>query len=292
MARHRSRRAFTLVELLVVLAIVAILIGLLAAAVQQVRAAAFRTECGNHLRQIGIALHGYHNTHGAFPPGMRNSVDDPFPFMSWHTRILPFIEQSALWEMAVQDYASNPSFSNPPHRGLSTLVPLYTCPSDSRTLDVGRFLNTDVALTPYLGVSGTNLNRDDGVLYLDSRIRLTDIFDGSSNTLLVGERPPSANQSFGWWYAGVGQSGSGSLDMIMGVREKNYFFPFTCSAGPYPFAADRVDNPCAVLHFWSLHPGGANFLFADGSLRFLAYSADDILPALATRAGGEVVDVP
>jgi prepilin-type processing-associated H-X9-DG protein len=107
-----------------------------------------------------------------------------------------------------------------------------------------------------------------------------------------GERPPSADFWYGWWYAGYGQAGTGSADMLLGVRERNLGGPFVsdCPAGPYHFREGRADNQCDLFHFWSLHPGGAHFLFADGSVRFLAYSADAILPALATRAGGEPVD--
>ena len=110
------------------------------------------------------------------------------------------------------------------------------------------------------------------------------------------ERPPSADFQFGWWYAGTGQRFTGSADVVLGVREPN-LQPVTvgspCGPGSYPFAPARgFDDPCGMFHFWSPHPGGANFLFADGSVRFLKYSADPILPALATRAGNEAVAVP
>ena len=112
---------------------------------------------------------------------------------------------------------------------------------------------------------------------------------------MFGERPPSADLRFGWHYASVGQDGAGSLDSVIGVRDPNVaseseYRP--CGIGPFSFNAGRADDSCSVFHYWSLHPGGANFAFADGSVRFLSYSADSILPALATRAGGEVVEVP
>jgi prepilin-type processing-associated H-X9-DG protein len=132
------------------------------------------------------------------------------------------------------------------------------------------------------------------VLFLDSHVRLADITDGTSCTLMAGERPPSADCWYGWWYAGYGQAGTGSADMLLGARERNLGGPYvsSCPPGPYRFQAGRVENQCDLFHFWSLHPGGAHFLFADGSVRFLAYSAADILPALATRAGGEAVSLP
>jgi prepilin-type processing-associated H-X9-DG protein len=127
------------------------------------------------------------------------------------------------------------------------------------------------------------------MLYLDSNIRLTDIFDGSSNTVMVGERPPSQNGWFGRWHGGWGYWRVG--DSILGVRE-TALNPITgCGAGPNHFAYDRPSNPCASFHFWSLHPGGGHFLFADGGVKFLPYTADPILPMLATRSGGEAVSL-
>ena len=132
----------------------------------------------------------------------------------------------------------------------------------------------------------------DGVFVQDRRFGLNAVTDGTSSTLLLGERPPSADFQFGWWYAGVGQKLSGSGDLILGVREQN-LQPIVsgskCGPGAYPFRASRLDDPCGMFHFWSPHPGGANFAFCDGSVHFLRYSANDIMPALATRAGGEAV---
>ncbi len=153
-----------------------------------------------------------------------------------------------------------------------------------------------VAFTSYLGISGQNQGSKDGMLFQNSRTRLEDATDGTSNTLLVGERPPSADFQFGWWYAGVGFHFSGAGDTILGVRETNLppIVPGAqkCPPGAYPFMPGSFSNECDMFHFWSPHPGGANFLFADGSVRLLSYSANAILPALASRAGGEVVTVP
>jgi prepilin-type processing-associated H-X9-DG protein len=109
---------------------------------------------------------------------------------------------------------------------------------------------------------------------------------------LIGERPPSVDDHFGWWYGGAGQTNSsfvyGSLDSFMGVSEFNetYKLPM-CERGPHQFQRGSLKDFCSTLHFWSLHPNGANFAFADGSVRFMNYSAKAVLPALATRAGGE-----
>jgi prepilin-type processing-associated H-X9-DG protein len=209
--------------------------------------------------------------------------------MSWHTRILPFVEQEALAQQAFAAYEANPSFLiNPPHAGRATVVRVYTCPADGRTQEAVRVGSEPVACTDYLGVAGSSSPREDGVLFLDSRVRFSDITDGLSNTLMVGERPPSADFVLGWWYAGEGQAKDGSTDMLLGVRERNNgTYGPTCALGPYHFKPGRESDQCDSFHFWSHHPGGAHFLLADGSVSFFPYSSDQLLPALATRSGGE-----
>jgi prepilin-type processing-associated H-X9-DG protein len=181
---------------------------------------------------------------------------------------------------------------NPPHTNLATIVVTFTCPSDPWTTTTQRAQNSGrtVAFTDYLGVSGENYATHDGVLFQDSHVRFADITDGTSNTLLAGERPPSRDFQYGWWYAGIGQNFTGSADMILGVREVNLLpvRPGTCGPGDYPYSPGRFNDPCSMFHFWSLHPGGANFLFVDGSVHFLTYSVSPIMPALASRSGGEV----
>jgi prepilin-type N-terminal cleavage/methylation domain-containing protein/prepilin-type processing-associated H-X9-DG protein len=287
------RRAFSLVELLVVIAIIGVLIGILVPAVQKVRAAALRSQCADHLRQIGIALHNYHSVGHRLPPGCSyQGGADPFPLMSWMTRSLPYLEQESLWGQAISAFAQDKWFENPPHRPiLGHVLPIFTCPSDTRTEQPWVFPGFEVALTSYLGVEGRDQIRKDGVLYLDSKVRFADIVDGLSNTLMVGERPPSADGHLGWWYAGSGQSYDGSADTVLGVNELNVSqsgYP----TGPSTFGPGQIDNQGDCLHYWSLHPGGANFLFCDGSVHFISYDAAAIMPALATRAGREIVTPP
>src|SRR5262249_30810637 len=130
-------------------------------------------------------------------------------------------------------------------------------------------------------------------------LRLTDIKDGTSNTLLIGERPPSADYLFGWWFAGGGYDGYCKAgDNYMGVRDTPYLngltdtngAPVKCPMSKLNYQPGKITDLCDQLHFWSLHPGGANWAMADGSVRFLPYAADPLLPALATRNGGEVVN--
>jgi prepilin-type N-terminal cleavage/methylation domain-containing protein/prepilin-type processing-associated H-X9-DG protein len=291
------RRAFTLVELLIVLAIIAILTGLLLGAVQMARDAASRLECANNLRQIGLAAHQFHDQRRRFPSGMYwEKGESPYRMSSWLTHLLPYFEYGGLWHETEQAYkVTIDPFQDPPHVGLTTVVPLFACPTDGRlmTKQYARRDQFEVALTSYLGVSGKDVKSRDGVLFRDSQIRIIDISDGASNTLLAGERPPSADFQFGWWYAGAGQLFTGSGDMILGVEEQNllFFSQGVCAPGFYQFGPGRLKNQCDMFHFWSLHPGGANFVFCDGSVHFLSYSAAPIMPALASRAGGEAVSI-
>lgn len=294
---HPPRPAFTLIELLVVLGIIGLLVGLISAAVQAARQAAARADCQNRLRQIGLAAHQYHDAHRQLPPGTLTRGDGPL-YMSWLTRLLPYLEQPALFDQAGRDYSRQPLFDRPldGHANLASPVVAFTCPLADRQTGLASYLSVrdepfPVAFTWYQGVSGGNSVNPDGVLYANSRTRFADITDGQSHTLLVGERPPSPDNRLGWWYAGVGQRTMGnSADYFLGLRE--YPDPTRlpmCVWETGSFRPGRLDEMCDVIHFWSLHPGGANFAFCDGSVRFLRYSADAVLPALATRAGGEVV---
>jgi prepilin-type processing-associated H-X9-DG protein len=215
----------------------------------------------------------------------------------WLYEVLPYIEQEAIFREAEQAFrVSALPFVNPPHQHLATIIKNYQCPNDGRvtTTQTSLKTNTVVALTSYLGVSGMNYQSRDGVLIQNQRINILAITDGTSNTVMIGERPPSVDYQFGWWYAGVGQNLSGSADQILGAREQNLqpiVSGSTCGPGAYPFRASRLNDPCGMFHFWSLHSGGANFAMADGSVRFIPYSANDLMPALATRSGGEVVSL-
>jgi prepilin-type N-terminal cleavage/methylation domain-containing protein/prepilin-type processing-associated H-X9-DG protein len=299
------RKGITLVEVVVVIAIITILIGLTTGAVMKVRESANRTECANNLRQLSGALHSYHQCFGILPPGAvkppRPHVPDPqlsevskgiYPRMTWHMRILPYIEQQPLWNQIVDAYRQDFYVTrNPPHSAGFESIPLFICPTDGQRTAPAMHDGPVVGTTSYLGVSGTTWFRDDGLFYTDSRIRFTDIKDGTSNTIAVGERPASLDLRFGVWHGfnGLWQN----VTVYLGAREivKTEWNP-ACEDGPAEFKAGSLNDPCSVYHYWSFHPGGGQFLFADGSVHFLSYSAAPILPALATRAGGETVSIP
>lgn len=297
------RAAFTLVELLVVIGIIAVLIGLLLPAVQNVRSAAARTQCQNNLKQIALATHNYESARGVLPPGVIAGPDPQYG-LNVHVALLPHLEQEAISQQSIIDCRNYPiTYITPPHAGLRTQVKVYQCPADDRQQYLHRTSKGDVvALTGYLGVSGLGSDpfilgfgfRMSGVIYSGSRTKMTDITDGTTNTLLFGERPPSPDYLCGWWYTfsylNIGspylpvRGMRGYADGSAGLPEYG-----ACPPGPYAYASGDINNICDANHFWSRHSGGANFAFCDGSVKFLRYSADAILPALATRAGGEVV---
>ncbi len=341
---QRQKKGFTLVELLVVIAIIGILIGMLLPAVQQVREAARRTDCSNKMRQVVLALHNYEGVFKRFPPahciGTSAGWGDPLwyrevppqgynelngypnigPFWSWSMRIAPYLDFNNLYD--VVNFSPNSSGwpwwqQFPPESGNTGDIcgaksPLFICPSDGRSEEpwIGDG-NHRATIASYLGVNGRNqfleTGGQDGILYVNSKITFTGIKDGTSSTLIVGERPPAANLEWGWQWAGAGGSPGnvyfGTADVVLGVHER-VTKPNASPVYDY-FRKGTADDPDNLhrYHFWSQHPQGGNWAFADGSVHFLSYSTDNasngtstppgpitILEKLATRAGYETVD--
>ena len=299
------RAAATLVEILVAVAVLAVLAGLILSAVQKVRASAARAACQNNLRQLGIALHLAHDRHNGLPPGHRTFDARPRDLLAsgWTLDVLPFIDQQPLWEVALSAYQTFwYPYAVPPHTPIHTVVKTFACPADPRAGEVQVVETFSAALTSYLGVSGVSGVDKAGTLFADSKVKLTDVRDGTSQTLLIGERPPSSDHRYGWWYVvNTNPSADNVFCLHLGaaVPKPWYYYapadqipPCATRSGASSYQSARVSDPCAMFHFWSVHPGGANFVFCDGSVRFLTYSAEPILPALATRAGGEVATLP
>jgi prepilin-type N-terminal cleavage/methylation domain-containing protein len=322
------RPGFTLIELLVVIAIIAVLVGLLVPAVQKIREAAGRTECQNNMRQLALSLHNFHSTYHRLPQGVfywyppERIEWRTHDYWSWMALLLPFVEQDNLYKEADAwahqtdangngwptygppyywwpwgDYWTNPQFATAtPNPALRTVVKFYKCPMDPRPLIIEDEYGVVVAFTSYLGVAGTNASSQDGIFYWRSTTRLTDIKDGTSNTLMVGERPPSQDYYYGWWFAGAGWDNYGNGDVVLSARDYNYAdYIKDLNGNPCPrskvgLQPGNVNNPCDQVHFWSTHIGGANFVLADASVRWVSYSANSVLPALCTRSGGETVN--
>jgi prepilin-type N-terminal cleavage/methylation domain-containing protein len=169
-----KRTGLSLIELVVVIAIVGVLVGLLLPAVGAARERARSMQCQNRLRQLVLGLHAHHETHGV------TASSGDYPYLAWPARILPFIEQNDLWLLAERDYARQRSpFIPPTHEGLARVVEHFSCPSEGMAEQVHLARNAYVvALTDYIGVAGTDFRTRDGVLMRGSRTRMGDIRDG------------------------------------------------------------------------------------------------------------------
>jgi prepilin-type N-terminal cleavage/methylation domain-containing protein len=279
----RSRRTgFTLIELLVVIAIVAILIGLLLPAVQKVREAAARSQCQNNLKQLALGLHNYHDVYGTLPQP-RGIVTSFTGDRGWPYKVLPFIEQDGLYQEANANF-----FAAIPHN-----LPTFECPADPRAGKDGTGFTTlgthTSGLTWYVGVTGSYSGFSDagytsataGMMQPNTTgVRLTDVTDGLSGTLMLGERPPAADLAFGWW-------SYSDYDNLLGTQNLINFYPNCPTPGIY--RPGDIKNNCDSNHFWSLHPGGGNWAFGDASVHFLPYTAAPLTLPMATRGGGEAV---
>jgi len=312
--RPSSRSGFTLIELLVVIAIIAILIGLLLPAIQKVREAAARAKCQNNLKQVGIALHNYHDSRGYFPsprptdprPATLGQTGGYTSFRwnvlpasnetlgSWMVRILPFLEQGNITN-PFANITSTAQIAPAFDTAQQQTITMFLCPSDSRISQKGTY-NTPVGLTSYTGVTGSDEQPGGGSdarngffavhTWSSGRVnwgtKMANASDGLSNSVIVGERPPASDLYYGWWpYT--------DFDSILAHPNRETYLASGCNGNEF-FRADTFSNPTAVCHYWSPHSGGGNWLMGDGSVRFLRYSAaTTTLLDMTSINGGEVV---
>jgi prepilin-type N-terminal cleavage/methylation domain-containing protein len=276
-----KRSGFTLVELLVVIAIIGILVALLLPAIQAAREAARRSQCTNNLKQIGVAIHNYHDTHQTFPPGSIHIQNGDRQEWGWSALILPFIEQQSLYEeLNVTERTLWQVLNN--QRGLvQQVIPAYRCPSDTtkdlvkgtpqvRDFDGHAKVGTGFfgATSNYMGIVGiwdvdepvVTGPDNNGVLYVNSQIGTEDILDGTSNTFLAGER--NFHCSAGTWAGVRNSSGSGprGTDYVLG----------RVSLKPNGWNVHgKTGNDSCTEAYSSFHPGGLLFVLCDASVKFV-----------------------
>jgi prepilin-type N-terminal cleavage/methylation domain-containing protein/prepilin-type processing-associated H-X9-DG protein len=234
------RRGFTLIELLVVIAILVVLIGLLLPAVQKVREAAARTSCTDNLHQLGLAMHSYHDANHAFPPAFVHPS-----LYGWSTWLLPYLEQTNLFN-AINPYKSSLSINS----NTTLKLAVFTCPSDP----------TGAINNNFSGYAKSNYVVSEQVSDGDSAIPISAITDGTSNTIMIGER--DMLKQIGAMWAGRGSSTNPALSGVETVIGRP-----TCTINT-PFAGGR-DTGCTRYAWSSYHAGGANFAFCDGSVHHL-----------------------
>jgi len=310
-----ARRAFTLIELLVVIAIIAILIGLLLPAVQKVREAAARMSCSNNLKQIGLGLHNYHDTNGRLPAGslwIPPGYDRAAAESTWITWLFPFLEQDNLYKTADLNRGFGQGTTNHPNNVItSTVVKLFRCPSDgdvdvsnwgpSRVWARGNYAGNN-GIGPMTETTTPNTARPQGVFMLNSKYKLTDITDGTTNTVFVSElikAPGTVTDS-------VNRGGSDWRGVMHYPEGPLYQHNYT----PNSLVPDEVRRgmcvsvpaaPCLgtttswnpkriTLTARSRHVGGVNALLGDASVRFVSNTISlATWQALSSPQKGEVL---
>ena len=324
----QPRTGRTLVEVLVVIAIIGVLVGMLLPAVQASRESARQSQCGNKLKQIGLALHAFHDARNQFPlarQANRTHIapsslyftlqsldlvgigDDPLEFPlrpeqvgSWLLRIQPFMEEDEIVSLWNQPQTLDAAYAMFPQVNRFQ-VQAYLCPSDmqaARGLNPGGF-----GLTSYLAVSGNDeyvdaeghaCNARNGVFptldwstrekLLKPKVTMKLVTAGLSKVVMVGERPASSNLSFGRWNMTDFDTVMANPNMEFSVSPTDQHGAACSSPGYY--RPDTPNNPCAATHFWSFHPGGGNWLLADGSVNFFSYdSGTTVLLAMSSVHG-------
>jgi prepilin-type N-terminal cleavage/methylation domain-containing protein/prepilin-type processing-associated H-X9-DG protein len=315
-----KRQGFTLIELLVVIAIIAVLIGLLLPAVQKVREAAARMSCSNNLKQLGLAMHNYHDSNSKFPvgvnrnggkPGYDVAPDGPGPNQpnqvryDWIHKLMPYMEQGNLergWNYTNFNANKVDASGNPGAGAYIAQVPkMIRCPSSaSPPVDDKSDLPNIWGITNYRGVAGVVAWPDasetvDGLLYRNRAHKITEITDGTSNTLMIAEfsnfdpvfdavlAGDDYLDGWGWWcYGGVG-------DVLVGT-EAPVGFMWPANIKSLDGATQQQYYNWRINAIGSQHTGGANACRADGSVQFISNSiSPTTLQAMGSRAGGEVL---
>jgi prepilin-type N-terminal cleavage/methylation domain-containing protein/prepilin-type processing-associated H-X9-DG protein len=333
-SRIRVKQGFTLVELLVVIAILALLAGMLLPAVQRVREAANRIKCANNLKQLGVALHHYHDVQQSFPAGYEkkvvpNHLDVPADLFRWsaHAKLTPYLEQATIYNSL--DLA-NPLFLDRSLSvdvrnvlGVSQKIDVFLCPSDNGTPFVPiapphehrTFGPTNYAACIGSGGNGGPRENADGIVFINSRVRIADIHDGTSNTALMSEtllglggpdlRSPPNEQESPLVYRWIPSSARMGVGLCQSTDSRYWWETdgsgkwadgdVYCTLYDHGYPPNAPQWDCISSdHNWraarSRHGGGVNLLLADGSVRFVSNLVDlSTWHALGSRAGNEVL---
>ncbi len=286
-----SRRGVTIIELLVVVALIAMLLALLLPAVQNVRSTARALQCKNNLKTLGLACTLFHDVHHCYPRnttrprGVTPEKGEP---------------EGNLWNWGKGTYESWPrqimSFIYQPNARVQDAVPTIGCPSDPRGPE---YHIPTYGFTWYVGVHSNpnTINNgiivDDAELKQDVKISVANILDGASNTILLTERPPPPDGQWGWWDTRC--CIQDTISPVKGVNKLYSHGTYGKCPTPAVYKSGRVDDNCAFHSIWSCHPAGSFFCMADGSVRPIAYHAAEtrvqnttLMESLASRDGGEV----
>jgi prepilin-type N-terminal cleavage/methylation domain-containing protein len=312
MARNRLRRGFTLIELLVVIAIIGVLVALLLPAVQQAREAARRSQCKNNLKQLGLALHNYHDAHGCFPFAQLSSAMG----FSAISQLLPYFDQAPLYNLINFSVPYNNALNDIPR---NTEIPMLRCPSDNNQnlSNAGGAINymaNKGSGVVWNDTSGPNLGmpEQNGVIYYNSRVRMSDIRDGSSNTAAFSERVMADGNNGivspleDVFFSPAAPATADEAIQICNALDINNLanqFPLFMGApwihGQHCYLHVNVPNTrsCgffihlrATMPASSRHTGGVHSLLADGSVRFISSNINlATWRGLGTRAGGEIL---
>lgn len=329
-AAVNRRRGFTLIELLVVIAIIAILVALLLPAVQQVREAARSAECKNQVHQLSFALHNYHNSNNSFPMGTRAPVSAP----NWRMAVLPYMEQNALYNTVdIDSQATVGGFSSKredsgtygygtgPNAILAGLtLPGWNCPSSPLSSNASgqspTYNNAELGQThDYVAIAGgtPDINGqtgkcsgvtgyggifcENGMLYPNGIVRIRDVTDGTSNTLMIGEQSGMvgrkdirANYHGGWAGFTTSAKPSAMTGSPWGSGTTTVRYPINADETICNGSSGCNSTYDANTTLSSLHPGGTHGLLGDGTVRFLSENMDlNILLLLSIRADGRPV---
>lgn len=303
--RRRSPPGFTLVELLVVIAIIGVLVALLLPAVQSAREAARRMQCTNHLKQLALACHNYHDSLGVFPPshlyGPSNTEN-----WGWHVFILPQVEQKGLYDaLGIASFSLNQVLAkkNPalrdPRTMLQSQVPIFLCPSDSNpsgpTVTTGRHFGGGIGtaaggwgnfrpgVTNYMASRGTRNNQQStndthGMFMENGSKRFQDVIDGMTNVFFIGERDTLICHS-GTWIGIRNPRGNAARGIYYGIANVRV----RLNSPVLPWNAGTRD--ACYEGFSSLHPNGANFALVDGSVRFVSNNVEFKRSGVAGKSG-------